>query len=446
MKIEDVIYEWFANLPFGYALPPYDKEEISALREVIEEHGLDESIIKVLTEEESEEETAKQQPKQQPQEPTEEPEQHPEPERPDTRFRGETADFMANPTELGNFIVSKYTDGSVRIEGFRELFGQIKKLPSNRLQNVTKLIYENTNRKISGGSFKMGDNERLLRSILNKNLRFDNSTSDDLFVAIIYNGQIKGAPKRDTGIYSTIDIDGSAGIKLRRFKNLKSIDFGVLPPETSELLDGIISVYRLVNNKDISGTVTSFEINEALKLIQKPEIASEIETLLQSQQTSSIKAIKILGQRINTMLDATPIGEIASRFIKSVDGVLRNKLQSVSHWVTVGKRMVFIETSVDIYNLVKPNDRENTLSTSILNLKDKRIIVNAQSIHKALVEQVSTNNDTTLQFSESEQKEIILEWFARLPKGVAQYPYSKEELSILSDVLKERLGSNSPKS
>lgn len=45
MNQEDIIREWFYRLPKGYAHPPYSKQEMNALHEVLTENGLNGSIF-----------------------------------------------------------------------------------------------------------------------------------------------------------------------------------------------------------------------------------------------------------------------------------------------------------------------------------------------------------------------------------------------------------------
>lgn len=427
-KAKNIINEWFAELPRGYALPPYSKEEKEVLRRVVEARGIDYSLVESKLEDD---------PSQGEVDSTD----MEEPTRPKSRFRAESAPFMENPTELGNFLISRYTDGSVEVSGFESLFKEMKELPGSRLQSVAKILHDNTNRELFNGTFKMGDNERLLRGLLNRYLKIRNSTSDDLFLSIIYNGKITMLDN-SVDINPTISVEGTNGVNLKAFRSLKSVNFGPLPPELSETLNGIFSIYRLTNDKDIRETATSFEINDALKVVQRPEIVNELEQLLQSQQVSNIEAIKKMAQRVRNMIDSNSIGRMASKFVDGVDRTLRSKLQGVSYWAVIGNTMVYISTSNDVYELLKPNDRTNTISTSILNMKDSRIFANAQSIHKELIEGNEDVFDVLSDVPNSERRNIINEWFANLPKGMATEPYSDEELNVLSKVLNENGYSN----
>lgn len=407
MLNREIIIEWFARLPKGYATHPYSKEELNILREVLIENDLDPNQV---------------------QDTEETPEQPVEPKQ--SRFRGKTADFMESPEALSSFIISRYTDGVVKIKGFDKLHSVILGLTPSRLQAVTKMIYENTNRELINGTFKMGDNERLLLKLILNSLTIEKSNHFNLFLAIIYDGKIT-AVENSTDLQSSFTVAEQIQVATHTNFNSQIISLGVITPDLKNKLDILKGIYKLIRNREISDNFTVSEINEILKELNNPNVQQEIQNLLTNARSSNIESMKALAQQIQTTLDSTSVENLVAEFIRDVDSVIRLKLQDINYIITVTKRMVYVKPIGKIYSKLKPT---NNIPNSIMDFNNGMLNLNS-NVLKDLILEIKLDTKKLLENVNFES--LIKEWFARLPKGFAEYPYTEEETNVLREVLNE---------
>lgn len=414
MVDKKIILEWFARLPKGYANYPYSKEEIKVLQEVLDDNEIDADANDINNASEPGQE---EQPEE-PQEPTQ------------RRFRGKTADFMESPEALSSFIISRYTDGVVKIQGFDKLHKTIRNLSDQRLQSVTKMIYENTNRELINGTFKMGDNERLLLKLILNSLKIQDSNSFNLFLAIIYDGKIN-AYKNPTEFQVNFTVAEQIRVATHTNFNSQTISLGVITPELKNKLETLKGIYKLIKNRDLDSSYPVTEVNSVLAELQNPNVQQEIQNLLTNARSSNIESMKALAQQIQTTLDSTSIQELAASFINDVDSVLRLKFSDINHIITVTNRMVYVKRVGQIYKKLKP---ETNIPNSIMNFSNGNLNLSS-TVFNDLILEIKIDTKKILESVDSES--LIKEWFARLPKGFAEYPYTEEELEVLQEVLSE---------
>lgn len=364
----NLINEWFAHLDSGYATPPYTNEELRIFNEIKKKYTF-------ITEEDGEDV------------PKEDPTKK-EKSTPEERFVGKTANFMDTPNDFVEYILTNYSSG-IEISNLQTVFEELTKLSTEKFQDVTKIINSGTNRNPDDGSFSMGENERTLFLLLKKNVILSQGTPEELFLAIVFGGRVKGsAPDSIDDLSSDIELDGTEGIILDDFATSAELNFGRLSPDAVESLDDIVQMSNIVLDKQTDTIdMTREGLNDMFRMMSDPEIVTEIEELLRLFQTSEIKVIQRLGKKAANILGEKSPQDLVLAFLNSFDQFIRSQVTKIGYWSTIDseKYTVYIEPSSDIYDMLKSDLENRRLSKAVSNLNSYNAYVNGESINKKLL-------------------------------------------------------------
>jgi len=359
---KDLINEWFASLDKGYATPPYSKEEWTVLETL-------RSKYEVILEAE-------------PEKPNKETEK-----KPDERFVAKTANFMDSPQAFSEYIIENYTAGTT-IPGIELVFQDLVKLSDDKFQDVAKIINSGTNRNPGDGSFGMGDNEKLLYTLLKKHVNIPGGNVDELFLAIIMSGRVKGTKTEDsTDITANIEIDGTKGILHRNIMDISDLDLATMSTEAVSALDDIFEMSKIVLDQENDPEMQRDKLNDTFRLISDPGIIEEIEQLLQMYQTTDMKILQRLGKTVSNILSNKSPQDLVAAFFTEFDSFIRTVLSKVDYWSTIdpNKYTVFIEPSSDIYEMLKSDTENKRISKAVKNLSSYVVTVSGEAINKKLV-------------------------------------------------------------
>src|SRR5687768_55912 len=122
--LEDIIIDWFARLPKGYAQPPYSYEERRILNEVMAKRGI---TIQEKTNDDIDQDGKL--------------------DSQGDKVRIEGVEFMESPEEFEKFIYENYIYVGESVKNLALLYNEVKKLPEKYYTNVVKLIGGRSKRK-----------------------------------------------------------------------------------------------------------------------------------------------------------------------------------------------------------------------------------------------------------------------------------------------------------
>jgi len=369
MDYNEIVQEWFAKLPMGYALAPYSSEELSVLHEVLRSHG--------IIAEEEEEVT----------EPPPPIDANPNSEEKDPveRFHAKSAKFMQSAGNFEEFILEKYTQ-NVELVGLSNLYKAIATSDEDVFQNVGKIIGKGTNRTTDGGTFELGKYEMLLKRLVNKYVRVSSGESNQLFLAMLYDGKVvvnQGMDDITVGVL----IPGNKGLMLQTSDIAKYIDFGNLPENTADILSKLLELYKIVNEESTGVTFTPDELTSLLKELVSPQAAEEFDTMIKMSQTSQVGAFQKLSKRVANIVGDSDVRSLVYEFIQGLNSYMKMKLSTFSYWVAIPKdsNMVYIERAGDIYKMLQSTIDPIRVNKLIATITESNVRVRGDVLVKKIV-------------------------------------------------------------
>jgi hypothetical protein len=374
---EEITQEWFSKLDKGYAQAPYSKHEVNVLNEVLIANGMKAlSAIEMQSLMEQEET---------------EPQPEPQTE-PQTRFHLASAEFMNSAEEFATYMKARYVEPGREIRNLEALFAELKKMPEADLQPVAKIIGENTNRRLENGTFKIGKYEEMLLRAINVTVRIKDASPFQLFYAILFNGTLQG---NVPGGQANVAVEGTNGVLLASFAQNELQSIGVTSKLFSQLLDGIMTVYKLSTGKQLSPNLNSIEVNAALDVVQSESGTQLINSIISTEDSPTQQISPEDKQKVMQMLQHTSVEQAADIFIGELDSQIRSNLKRASYWATMTPEgMSYIKPIARIYKKVKPNKRTLKIPTVIQNFANSNINVQSEIIKNTLLEFAAEDVDT----------------------------------------------------
>lgn len=349
---DTIVQEWFSRLPLGYALEPYSTSELEVLNEILTERGL-------FQEEEGEDS--------------------------ETRFHTKTAQFTKGPKEFTKFILDRYSAGAT-IDGLDKFFASFKSLDAESFQEIGKIIGRGTRREPNGGTFQLGKYELMLKNMINSNVRIEGGHSNQLFLAMIYDGKVIVSSSATGDITVDVQIPGSKGIMLQTSETSKYVDFGNLPQATAELLGKLLELYKIVYETDTGNEFDSAELGALLRELIAPDAVKEFETMVNMSQTSDIGAFQKLSKRVSNILGDSDIRSLVMQFIDGLNSYIQSQLSKISHWAMIPKDsdMIYLESVRDLYEMLNSTKDPIRISRLISSITEYNVRVKGDIISRKI--------------------------------------------------------------
>ena len=365
MNITNLMNEWFANLPKGYATAPYSESELQILETVLESKGIEpRPVINALTEKDVDNDGK-------------------DDESPKDRFIANSQPWMQDVESFKQFIDDEYVMTGQDVLGLDAMFAEILVLKDSDRKKVIAILGKSTNRKLNSGSYTMGKHERTLFDIIKRTIKIPNGHFSELWFAIIHDGEIKGGVTGDTGIVSDVDVDRQ-GVSLKNYKRLGAVDFGSLSPDFTRTFKTMLNLGSLLTGKQITASVGRTGVNDVLASLQDPEVISDIEGLLKLAQETELKFLTRVTDKINKMLKGSDPKDIAKSLCDHVDEMLTAKITQVDWWGIIIGSKVYIESAEDVLEPLLC--KGNQVTTAVSNFKGLHLWVNASKIHKEIID------------------------------------------------------------
>jgi len=365
MNIENLMNEWFAHLPKGYAQKPYTISELQILENILESKGIESRpVIDALTEKDVDKDGKAD-------------------DSADDRFIAKSQPWLMSVDAFKKYMDSTYVMPGQDVLGLEGMFAEVIALSPSVRQSIVKIIGQNTKRKLSTGSYTMGKHERTLFDIIKRTIKIPNGHFSELWFAIIHDGEIKGGVAGDTGIVSDVDVDGD-GVSLKNYKRLGSVDFGSLSPDFTRTFKTMLNLGSLLTGKSITASVGRVGVNDVLSSLQDPEVIADINGLLALSRDTELKFIKRVTEKIAKMLNGADPSDIATSMCNHVDAMLTRKIKSVDWWGIIIGSKVYIESADEVLEPLLC--KNNQVTTAVSNFKGLHLWVNASKIHKEIID------------------------------------------------------------
>tara|TARA_R110002153_G_C13206261_1_gene487448 strand:- start:55 stop:1071 length:1017 start_codon:yes stop_codon:yes gene_type:complete len=273
-------------------------------------------------------------------------------------------------------IKTKYAVQGQDVINLDSLYNSITQ--SSNSKKLLNLVTNSGKKSLKSGHDTIDGLEKELFELIMSTIKIPNGEPSELWFAIMYGGQIKGGVAGDTGITSDVDIDGQ-GVSLKNYKKLGSLDFGSLGKNVEELLRDTINLFQILTGGRVTKSLTRNSINNILDLIDSPTVVNDIEKILKLAETSDIQAIKRLALQIENSLDERDPRSIVAKFCNGINSNIKSKLTEVKWWVTISNGVCHIESSIELYEILKSKD--NRISPVIVQFKDLHLFVNGNSLY-----------------------------------------------------------------
>lgn len=287
---------------------------------------------------------------------------------------------ISNSDSLYTLLTTKYAVKGQDVYNVDNFYNSISK--SSNSDKIFSLIEKGGNRKLISGQYTISGLEKELYDLIMATIKIPNGEPSELWVAIMYKGEIKGGVAGDTGITSDVDVDG-VGVSLKNYANLGTLDFGSLGKTVEELLRDSINLFQILTGAKVKKTLTRRSINGVLDMITSDEVKKDIEEILDMAEETKVKTIARLAAQIKDNLEEGNPDTITKKFCVGINQNIADKLNEVSWWVTINKGKVYTESASELYEKLKCTS-ENRLSLGVSNFKDLHLFVNGNFIYKTI--------------------------------------------------------------
>lgn len=365
--LENILHEWFARLPKGYATTPYSHDELEILEHILIKNDIEPSpVINKLREAgiESDNDTS--------------------------GSTDSNKTYENDQSAFVTYIETNYAAEDQGITGLEQLYDSLKKLPEDTQRGVFKLIDIDTSMDFRVGVDQITKEHEVLHDEMKKYIKIANGDWSELWFSIVYGGKASGAIASQGGIETNVTIDGD-GVSLKNYKNstFTNLDFGSLNGDSIRTMKMILSIMQLLFNIELMSTRfkdrydNSYgrgSINNALKALSDDDvIKSLINDFIDYAKTSELPIIKNIYARINSIIGDRDPADLPNIFCNNVDNMIKNKLDTVKYWAVINNYTIYIKPSEDIYNVLKCTD-DNQLSPAINSFHKFNLRVNGKSI------------------------------------------------------------------
>ena len=279
---------------------------------------------------------------------------------------------ITNSQSFEQYIMSKFSVEGQQIIGLNGMYDAVMNSPES--DQLIELITGPTQMRLATGVIPIRGIYSVLYNIIKNTIKIPNGDESELWFAIAFGGLVKGAVAGESGIEADIEV-GDQTISLKNYEKT-TFDFGSLPTEGVQLLNGFLEMAKLLTGQDINKTKGRGDINRVLEFLDNEKTESDIRQIIEMGATSDIALIKNIGSKLQSFytLDDN-LDTMIHAFCNIVDKMVNHKIRSVGWWGMIIKsnETLFLESSEELAPLLMcRNDR---LSPAIANFHQNKLFV-----------------------------------------------------------------------
>ncbi len=278
------------------------------------------------------------------------------------------------------FIYSEYAMDGQQFMGLSLLYEKINQ-SANRSQLIS-LITNLNKEPLKAGDYKIEGISKELYQLISETIRVPNGHYSELWFAIKFNGEVKGGVAGDS-IVSDVDVD-SAGVSLKDYEKISTVDFGNLTADTATLLKIAVNSFEMLTGMQINKSMTRDSINAVLENLDSEELRNDIRALMQISKDTEIKVIRRFVDKLQRFMPDGDSERIVENFCKQLDNTIRAKLSdgNVRWWGIISKGILHLETSDEMFQVLKC--KNSRISPAVGNFKGFHLFVNGNRINAAV--------------------------------------------------------------
>ena len=284
-----------------------------------------------------------------------------------------------SPELFEQFIYQEYGVQGQEFRGLPELFNAIQANPKS--VEIMDLITDLNKKPLKSGDYRIQGIDAILYNLINATVKIPNGHHSELWFAIVFNGQVKGAVAGDTGITSDVDV-GADGVSLKDYERISTVDFGNLTGDTAILLKTAVSSFEMLTGMQINKSMTRDSINAVLDNLDSEELQNDIRSLMQISKDTEIKVITRFIDKLQRFMPAGDTERIVENFCEQLNNTILSKLKEVDWWGIISGGILYLETNNEMYQALKCVN--NRISPAVANFKGYHLFVNGNRINATI--------------------------------------------------------------
>jgi len=342
MTIDSILTEWSYRLPKGY---PTQSRDYKMLYDII----LEMSDLSPL-----------------------------EAQRVVNRAQGLHEDVITEQTQITNaasfeqYIIQNFAVDKQQFIGLKGMYNEIMDHPESA--QLIQLITSPPQMRLAAGAVPIRGIYGELYNIIESTIKIPNGDFSELWFAIAYGGQVKGAVAGNTGIEADIEV-GTDTVSLKNYEKT-TFDFGSLPTEGVQLLNSFLEMAKLLTGQDISKSKGREQINSVLDFLDTEKTETDIRRIIKLGDDSDIPMLQNISKKLQSFYQLDDnLDTMIHAFCNIVDKMVTHKIESVGWWGMIIKsnKTLFLESSAELLPLLMcRNDR---LSPAIANFHQNKLFV-----------------------------------------------------------------------
>jgi hypothetical protein len=228
--------------------------------------------------------------------------------------------------------------------------------------------------KLATGAVPIRGIHETLYTIIKDTIKIPNGDESELWFAIAYGGVVKGAVAGESGIEADIEV-GDQTISLKNYEKT-TFDFGSLPADAIQLLNGFLEISKLLTGTDINKSKGRDQINQVLNFLDDEKVESDIRRIIKLGTETDIPMFQNIAKKLQSFYELDDnLDTMIHAFCNIVDKMISKKIRSVKWWGMIIKsnKTLFLESSDELEPILMcRNDR---LSPAIANFHQNKLFV-----------------------------------------------------------------------
>jgi hypothetical protein len=281
-------------------------------------------------------------------------------------------DDFYDPYSFEEYIMRKFAVEGQQIIGLPGMYDAIMKHTDS--EDLIRLITTPSTLRLATGVVPIRGMYEVLYEIIRETVKIPNGDESELWFAIAYGGQVKGAVAGESGIEADIEVGGET-ISLKNYEKT-TFDFGSLPTDGVQLLNGFLEMAKLLTGTDINKSKGRDQINSVLNFLDNEKTEADIRRIIQMGTETDIPMLQNIATKLQSFYQLDDnLDTMIHAFCKIVDKMVAHKIKSVGWWGMIIKsnKTLFLESSEELAPLLMcRNDR---LSPAIANFHQNKLFV-----------------------------------------------------------------------
>jgi len=270
------------------------------------------------------------------------------------------------------YIINKFSVEGQQIIGLRGMYDAIMNDPNSN--ELIELITGPIKMKLATGAVPIRGIHETLYTIIKDTIKIPNGDESELWFAIAYGGVVKGAVAGESGIEADIEV-GDQTISLKNYEKT-TFDFGSLPADAIQLLNGFLEISKLLTGTDINKSKGRDQINQVLNFLDNEKVESDIRRIIKLGTETDIPMFQNIAKKLQSFYELDDnLDTMIHAFCNIVDKMISKKIRSVKWWGMIIKsnKTLFLESSDELEPILMcRNDR---LSPAIANFHQNKLFV-----------------------------------------------------------------------